>query len=320
MAEARNTAMAMDRQQWVKTNKARALELCSMALETANELFDSGDLSSYLTLLCRLHCYNYYNLLLLLRQYPNATCLTTFKEWQRLLGDPNKQVLKQDQKGKGIELVAPFTNLQPQGTRSLSWYSIKQFDISQTTITNHPVRKDTYLNGSEHISELVRAIRRVLSDEYHVSISEDDPSDSAYVAGNFGYRHDKIVHCRWDLAPEEQLLWLSESMICISPPERIVGERYAQLFTNMVQHCLLRIWNISDPRLLYLRKEDELVRSVPSELRSVFLDYLQRRVRHLEESVYCKYQEHLLEREEEEAFISEPVIFQTLDFRRKEQS
>lgn len=292
MAEMRGVAQRMNLQQWEKDNKARALELCSTALDQANVLFDNGDLRPFLTTLTRFHWYNFYNLLLILRQYPNATVLRTFKEWQSLMNDPQAQVLKSDHKGKGIEIVAPFTNHQPQGTRSLSWYSVKQFDISQTNVQNFESTPNIYLSGPDHLFTLNAAIIAAIYSEYGMS-TYPCHSDLPPHTGNFGYTEGDIVFWRSDLSDTNKLLWLSECLIALSKPETVIGERFQRAFIRMAQHCLLQIWQIDDPHLLFLPKDHELICSVPSELRPVFLDLLQRRVRHFEETVYSRYQENL---------------------------
>lgn len=317
MADMRGAAREIDRQQWVRDNKARSLELCSMALETANELFDRGDLSPYLTILSRLHWYNFYNLLLILRQYPQATHLSSFKEWQGRMSDPQQQVLKREYIGKGIELVAPFTNLQPHGTRSLSWYCVKQFDISQTNVKGYEPPKSIYLAGEKHTRELIRSLTGILRGEYGKIVFYDQASEP-YRSGNAGYTEGDKIHCRPGLSESEQLLWLSENVISLSSPDRVTGERYRRMFLQMAQHCLLRMWGIEDRQLLYLSQDKDLIRSVSADLRPVFLDLLQRRVRHIEESVHCKYQEHLREREEEDEFEFSPS-FQAIEQGAKEK-
>lgn len=278
--------------------KAHAQDLCVQALETANELFDNGDLSPYLTLLSRLHWYNFYNLLLILKQYPSATHLSSFQAWQARIGDRTKRVLKRDQFGKGIELVAAATNPYPQGTRSLYWYCMKQFDITQTTVQGYEPPKSIYLFGTNHTHELLRALRSVLRGDYGITVSTDLAA-APIRSGNAGYLEHNTLHCRPDLPDTEALLWLSESILSLTPPATVIGERYQRMFLRMAQHCLLRIWGFEDRNLLYLPQDKELISSMPTHLRPVFLDLLQRRVRSIEEAVYRRYQAQLLEREEE---------------------
>jgi len=298
LAETKTAAKSADMQQWIKTNKARALELCSMALETANDLFDSGDLRPYIQVLSRLHCFNFYNILLILRQYPNATCLTTFKEWQSRMENPNQQVLKREYIGKGIETIAPFTNLQPSGTRSLTWYSVKQFDISQTNVTSFLPPKSIYEPGQKHLVYLNSALRGVISLEFHCNVSIDTTDREIYNAGIPGVREGTEILCRANLSQSERLTWLLQNLIDLSRPEVVVGAQYKHLFHALAANCLLQIWGIQDRGLLYLHQDADLVRSVPADLRPVFLDLLQRSVRRFEEAVHCEYVGRLQHRTE----------------------
>ena len=159
----------IDQRQRLRTHEDHARELCDMALATADELFERGDLTPFLTVLVRLHFLNFYNLLLILRQYPSATHLGSFKNWEKLMKrrDPGtKWILKKDQVGKGIELVAPFTNFHPEGTYSLSWHCLRQFDVSQTNIHHYEPPKSVYAPGPGHIRRLIRALRGTLTEEY----------------------------------------------------------------------------------------------------------------------------------------------------------
>lgn len=321
MAEMLGATRMLERQQRMKAAKVRALDLCSMALEVSNSLFDRGDLFPYIEILSRFHCYNFYNLLLILRQYPEATHLAPFAVWQNQMKDPSQRVLKKEYIGKGIELIAPYTDLQPQGTRALSWYGIRKFDVTQTTITDFQPPPKGYFAGANHLKALLLSLRSVLSRQYNMSILMDSPESSFYAAGNAGYREDHFIHCRRDLSDPEQLLWLSENVVELSAPEQVIGERHKTLFCQLATNCLLRIWDITDRSLLYLRQDAELIQSVPADLRPVFLDLLQRRVRQTEELVYSRYQEHRRNREEEARMNAVPTLSdQTIHPTREEAS
>lgn len=283
-------------------NKAHAQDLCVQAMEQANELFDSGDLNPYLLVLSRLHWYNFYNLLLILRQYPSATHLAAFRVWKDRIGDPGKWVLKKEFVGKGIELVAPATSPYPRGTRSLYWDCLRQFDISQTHVQGYEAPRSVYLSGESHIQVLVLALQDILRGEYHMTVLT---TGSEFSSGNAGYIEGNMIYCRPDSPGSELLLWLSEGLLSLTHPEKVIGERFLRMFLRMAQHCLFRIWGFEERQLLYLPQDKELICSVPADLRPIFLDLLQRRVRNVEESVYSKYQEHLHKREEED--ISDPL-------------
>ena len=296
LAEMRGAARMIDQQQKIRENKARAQELCSMALETANELFDTGDLSPYLSVLSRLHWYNYFNLLLILRQYPTATHLAAYNTWKEMI-PPGEWILKQEHKGKGIELIAPWTNLQPQGTRSLSWYSFKQFDVAQTNVKNFVPEKGIYLEGPPHVFQMCESLRRVLDDEHEIVVLRDQMQSQPDLPG---YIKDKRLYIRPGLTDAEQIQLLSEHLIRQTNPETVTGERHLRTFLLMAQHCLLQIWGIPGPPLIQNR---DLIRSTPADLRPAFLDLMQRTVRHIEESAHSKYMEILQAEKEEKALL-----------------
>lgn len=272
-----------------------------MALATADELFERGDLTPFLTVLVRLHFLNFYNLLLILRQYPSATHLGSFKNWEKLMKrrDPGtKWILKKDQVGKGIELVAPFTNFHPEGTYSLSWHCLRQFDVSQTNIHHYEPPKSVYAPGPGHIRRLIRALRGTLTEDYGVTVLTAPFSGIGH-SGSPGYIEGNTIHCNPVCLEPDLMMWLTESFLTLTYPEQVIGEKHKSLFLQTAQHCLYRIWALEDPHMLFLPSDPDLIRSVPTDLRPVFLDLLQRRVRHMEEAIYSKYQEELQEREAE---------------------
>lgn len=274
--------------------KERAQELYSKALDKSNELFDSGDLSPYLSTLVHLHKYNYYNLLLILLQYPTATNLKNFNEWRKMIPNSNDWVLK---KGvKGIELIAPFTDIQQNGVRSLSWFAINQFDITQTNIPNLNPTPSIYFSGVQHKKTLIRALRSLLRNNFGATIFMDLYPQELY--GFAGQIKGSEIHCHNNLSDNDFLLWFSECLLIFLHPEKEIGERYTRMFIQMAQHCLFRIWEITDSQLLFLPDNKEIIQNIPFELRTVFLNLLQCCVRNIVEGTCCYYKLELSQKED----------------------
>lgn len=279
-------------QEWAKGKKERAQQLCRRALEFAEELFQSGDLQPYLEILSRLHTYNFYNLLLLLQQYPDACCLATFPEWKKQAPRSGLQILKNEYKGKGIELVAPFTEPPRSKNRALFWVGVKQFDVSQTNIW-YPSAKSTY----QSVPCLEAAICSVLFREYQKTViyRTSDPAFSELGAPGFRTEHD--ICCNAELPAEERIVWLTQILIELAEPEQLVTPAYGSLFASLVLNCLLRIWTL--PNSHYLYQDPELVRSIPKNMHALFLDQLQILVRRYAELVHSTYLEQINSRGED---------------------
>lgn len=286
---------AAEKQQALELRLASAEQLLEKALETADRLFNSGDLTPYLNVLCRLHNYNFYNILLILRQYPEATTLTTSAQWKTCMNGSGQEVIKEEHHGKGIRLVAPFVSLNPPFA---NFISLVFYDVSQTNVTGYQ-RVSIYRVGDENTTLLYGALRMALSSEYRTSV--------IYMRELFkyaeyhipGYREGNSIYCRPDIPKEELIRWLVRNMLELSEPDKVIGKRYLALFLDMAQYCLLNIWGITDRRTWFFYQDPDLIRSIPQDLRKVFLDLLQRRVRKIEEVVNSAYQELLQDREEE---------------------
>lgn len=94
------------------------------------ELLDSGDWAKYLKLQSKFHRYSFHNTLLIMTQYPEASQVMGFKQWQKL----GRQVKKGE---KGIAIFAPcrYKRKDEDGEEKhfLAGFRIAYvFDISQT--------------------------------------------------------------------------------------------------------------------------------------------------------------------------------------------
>ena len=151
----------IDLQSWIKESLESASVLLKQTALLRRQLFASGDLTPFLSILIRLHQYDYRNLLLILKQYPSATLLGSFKYWQSHL-PPGRQVLKDAWIGKGVELLAPFTEKTASGTYALTWYQVTHYDISQTNVLDYPKTESPYLLDELHLPHLARSLQAVL--------------------------------------------------------------------------------------------------------------------------------------------------------------
>ena len=258
---------------------------------------------SFIKVLSKFHGYSYYNILLILAQYPQATCLTFHKVWEKYMGDSDDPVIKEEYRDTRINLIAPYAVILENETCYALWQRAKMLDISQTNVTRFTPPASIYRRGEEHLALLSLSLRSALSSDHHASVIFSKTLFPTGDMGNPGFREGQNIFCRAGLSKKEQILWLSQNLIDLSEPEKVIGERYKNLFLQLAQHCLLQIWEITDRHMLYMYQDPDLVRSIPKDLRPVFLDLMQRSVRRIEESVYCAYLQLLHDREEELAFI-----------------
>jgi len=285
--------------EWANSKKEHAQKLQRRALDYGNQLFQNGDLDPYVGVLSRLHAYNFYNLLLILQQYPEASCLAAFQEWKKQCSEPNMQVLKKEQIGKGIELIAPFTEPPRNVNRALFWVGVKQFDVSQTHIC-YECPQSIYGTDTQCRRYLEGALRSVLSQKNYCVVKRKTNDFTSLDDYSSGFRRGKNIICNPDSSLADQIIWLLRNLIEISEPERIVGPQYKDLFVSLVISCLLRIWNMTEHD--YLVQDSELIRSIPKNMQPLFLDQLQVFVRNFTELVHCAYLEQRRNAKEETAY------------------
>lgn len=119
------------------SNKEKdALTLLNFAKEKVPGFFEPERYKTLLNYFHLFHRYSHINIILIYSQFQQATYLAGFKTWQQLCveiwNDPNRQVLKQEYKGNGIKLLAPYTHVQNRTERKLMNFVVSVFDISQT--------------------------------------------------------------------------------------------------------------------------------------------------------------------------------------------
>lgn len=291
MTESNNSYPKEEKRLSMQDRRQHAQELIDMAKADADALFDQGDLTPYLDILSRFHNYNYYNLLLILRQYPQATCLAPFSVWLAMVGQ-NKMALRDEWIGRGIELVAPHSTLNREKGLFLSWFPAKQFDISQTWVTDFKVPESPYHGDRNLLRNLCYAIRGALAREYQVTLVPERrvamQSMEITLPGRI-LENGRIVTMRSDLSPEYSLLWLTEALILSTDPCNVLNKEYLRLFITLAQNCLFRIWGLADSDPFRLRSNPDILYEMPSDTRYNLLDLLQCRVRYLDESIRCEY-------------------------------
>lgn len=231
---------------WFKTSKEKGQRLVGHAQTLSTSVFTSAEnLISFLDLATRIHHYDAYNLLLIWERCPTASCLAGYKVWERQL-PAGTQVLKDEHKGKGIDLVAPFTDSFNQES-SVVWYSVSVFDISQTMLPVLPPALDSgYILDDEHKHYLLDALRMVIGTVFQRSVLIEAPSQIQQEVGLPGRITDQAVFVRDDMPLNEQLQWLTESLIALEGSRQGFAPSSMQLFIRCVSYCLFHIWSLEE--------------------------------------------------------------------------
>lgn len=283
---------------WIQETKNKALELRSSAQSAARDLFRTGDLRPYLDLVCRLNYYDAYNLLLILQQYPKATCLAGFKLWQKQLPREDMQVLKPEWRGKGIDLIAPYTDYFGGSRFTLTWYAVKQFDVSQTNVPHFSLPPSVYLPGDDkHIDRLITSLCEVIAERYHRSLIHLPSSSQLRSVGLVGQMNEHTVTIRDDAKPAYRLNFLCQCLcqLAMDPPVPLMPPQ-KDLAIQCIIYCLFRNWEVTQPRPL--RQTPPVLASFTPEQQIPLLSLLQQTARHLEEEISQAYRAELSREED----------------------
>lgn len=240
-----NSAMRREHlRRWAISSKEKARHLLAQTEDISGAVFSAADnYIRFLDLTARLHHYDALNLLLIWNAYPEASYLAGYKVWLKML-PPGAQVLKDEYKGKGIDLIAPFTDNTDAGS-CLVWYSVSVFDVTQTMVqTAPPVFDPGYILDDDHIYFLIDAIRMVLGSRYHRSVVVQPPNQDMQELGLLGEITDRTVIARDDLPPDELLQWLTEALAQVSITDNQFSPPALQLLRDSIRYCLLHIWGL----------------------------------------------------------------------------
>lgn len=292
-------------EEWLLSSKQRARQLRSIVHQEAAHLFHSGDLTDFLALLSRLHYYDVYNLLLIYRQYPQATYLAGGAFWKKLAGTASTPI-KPECKDSGIELLLPFTEVFGRDQFGLTWFSGTQYDIAQTTVTEPPV-PDPYQPGENHTHRLISCVQETIATKYHRSVVPTSSSKQLRSAGLPGQMNDYTILLRNDIPSARRLLFLSECLtqLVISPSFPITAPQ-KDLAIQYILHCLFQIWNIPSPRQLH--QDSIVLNGILPDRQLLFLSLLRDTLRFLDEEISSLYREQSREEEEPENTHHSPEI------------
>lgn len=288
MVEMGNPARYSAANDLFRESKQLAAVLRQRAVQVARSLFEQGDLREFLRLVSKLHYYDAHNLLLILQQYPKATYLAGFKVWQKQFNDPKAQVLKPEWRGKGIDLIAPYTEDIGNGRYGLTWYSIKHFDISQTNLRGIAPPPSVYVVDELHLSMLQDSITEVIATEYHRTVIHNASSPQLRAAGLTGQMNDSMILIRDDVKISLRLYFLCECLcqLAIQSLDPLTAPQL-DLAYQCIIYCLFEIWNIPQPK--QINQNPTILHSISKASQISFLSLIQRVVRSLDESISSSY-------------------------------
>lgn len=250
MAVMRSSQEQENLRRWVKASKDKAQHLLAQTDDLAKAVFASkDDFISFLDLTSRVHHYDANNLLLIWHSCPSACYLAGYKVWERQL-PTGTQILKREHIGKGIDLVAPFTEGANEST-CLVWHSRQVFDVAQTnSVLSPPSFDPVYIADREHEFFIIDALQAVLSSKFQKTLVFTRPTQLLEDTGLPGNITDHTVTARDDLSHHELLQWLTEAIAHLTIQGAGLPPSTERLLEISICYCLFQIWGIECTALL----------------------------------------------------------------------
>lgn len=285
MAEIKNTTDQTRLNDWVESSKRAAIQLLRKTDEISDRMFQSGNLSLFFTLLARFSYFDYRNILLLFVQYPRATDLASLNVWKAMAGG-NPAVIKNEYRGKGINLLAPYTETRDDKPY-LTWFTVKLYDISQTTVTANDSVKSPYLTEKRrHEETLTKAFRSFVANELGVEYIFVD-TEIHMRTGKACYSKGNTIYIKPRATQLEQLAYLSEFVVQKNT-DCGLSETMIMFLSLSVRDCLFEIWNL--PKQVSFAPPYEEIASMSIDTQRTFLNQAQQWVRTIEDLVLYEYQ------------------------------
>lgn len=282
---------------WIEDSIKAAEQLLVKVDTISDKLFKSGDLTIFFSLLSRFSYLDYQNLLLLSSQYPQAVDIAGASVWKNRTYQGNS-FIKNEFLNKGIFLLAPFTEIKES---KLCWFTVKMYDISQTTVIGRTFVKSPYLlNKKEHIDNLLKAMRIFGSNEFDISYRVLNTQDHIKTGINC-FAKNRVIYISPKADELEQLSFLIEYIVKTNTDEIYIQELLNYLAIG-VRECLFDIWNL--PKIASCAPPYETIIDVSVEGQKLFLEKAQYWVRSIEDCVLCEY----MERSEDKDIIYDDIL------------
>ena len=269
---------------WIENSKKNAQRLLVEVDDISEAMFKSGNLSNFFLLLSRFSYFDYKNILLLSKQYPLATNLAGYNTWKGM-APPNSLILKKEHQGKGISLLAPFTEVR-DGKPTLIWFTVNMYDITQTTLTENKYIKSPYVaRKKQHIEYLLKSFMAFIYNELDVEFSFS-LTEMHKQTGIPCYLKGKTIHINPNADELEQLSYMIEFTIKKSTKPEL-SDKMLEYLASSVRDCLFEMWNL--PKQITLAPPYEEISAMPIEKQKVFLNQAQQWTRAIEDMVLFEY-------------------------------
>lgn len=230
---------------WLKASRAKAPLILEHAKSLAPSAFSSQqNFVSFLDLTSRLHYYDVYNLLLIWEKYPSASYLAGIETWKQWL--PNAMVLKPEATGKGIELIAPFTEAVSSQLQ-LTWFTVNVYDISQTNIpAAPPVFDDAYIHDEDHLYYMLDALVIALGEKYDRTVVVKAPTQVMLEVGlPVQMRHNSVIVSK-DMPVQDQVFWLTEVLAQLAIPDAGLSAPALAFLKSSISYFLFQVWGLQE--------------------------------------------------------------------------
>ena len=273
----------------MKEQQETACNLLQQLPHIADIIFDRNNFKDYLDLAVRLDYLEYYNLLLIYFQFPNAELVAGQKTWEMLYSGEG-EALKRNYPTYGMYVVVPCPFENASKGIYLSFISVKVYDITQTNIIYYRPSETIYKpSHSFHLKLLLRAITSYITNELHHRVSFELPKER-YRFDLPGRITQHTVTIKETLSVHTQVLWLTEALAFLyylHIRDETYSEAFETLYIYSLCYMLLSKWQINHSEI-YL-PDTKTIRSIPNEMREEFCKVLQEGYRQIENTIQSLY-------------------------------
>lgn len=293
----------------LKSRQETAQNLLQWLPGIAQNIFRTGELQKYLDMCIHLDYLEYYNQLLVFRQFPNATLVAGRRSWEKYQ-EGEKEVLKSSFIRYGMDVLVPFRFESTTKDMHLSFIALKVYDISQTTIKDFQRPPSAYVpKSSIHTELLIEALKAYISNGLDRRVVYELPKkheiQRSYPPGIITRF---TLSVKENLSEYQKVLWFTEAMAYLyyqTVKKSDYSEAFETLFISCACYMLLKRWNLGHPEIYLPNKA--LLFSISKEHQESFFQVLQEGYRNMENTIQTLY--YYFRFGGSEAFDDEDMIF-----------
>lgn len=297
-----NKRTLAQQQQYIESKQAEAEALIASALQSVPTILHPDKYCGFLNCCEKFYRYSALNNILIFNQYPEATYIAGYDLWTKTVENDSQQqsklVLKPESRGKGIQILAPFTSVS-QRIRQLIYFPVAVYDIAQTTRSEVPESPLFDMNDIT-ITEIIDSLKTTCP--YHVVLSGKEDKNLSFVRSYCNHQLKLIIVDEAHKTDDQLRLLLKEYATLFLHKYDFSNLKLCNFMIESAAYILYKHYNVLASDTSFFSLSNNFIPYPSSELFAAF-QYMQQTIQRIIEDVDDKLYNLIQDSLEEEISI-----------------